>query len=682
MNQPKAKKIEKLLSHHGDVRNDFYYWLNERENPEVVAYLEEENTYYKEHTKHTEAFQEDLFQEMKSRIKEDDSTVPFFYNGYYYITRYETGKDYPIYTRKKASMEADEEILFDVNEMAEGHKYYHLGGVSISPNNEWAAFGVDTVSRRIYTIYLKNLITGEILPQHIEQTSGGCSWGNDNKTLFYAKKDKETLRSNHIYRHELGTDSTEDVLLYAEEDPTFVTYVYKTRSQQYIVIGSSSTLSDEFQILDADTPNGDFKVFQERTKELEYQIEHFEDKFYILTNKDGAKNFKVMKTELDKTSQEHWKDLISHREDVLLEGLDVFKEYMVLSERSNGLNQIRIRKWEGDVDYYLPFESETYLARTSRNPEFNTTKLRYAYTSMNTPASIIEFDMETKEQEVLKEQEILEGKFKKENYITQRLWAPSRDGKKIPLSMVYHKDTKIGADTPLLQYAYGSYGATIDPTFSSIRLSLLDRGFIYVIAHIRGSEYLGRSWYEDGKMLNKKNTFYDYIDVSEFLIAENYTSAEHLYAMGGSAGGLLMGAVINMAPELYKGVVAQVPFVDVLTTMLDDSIPLTTGEYDEWGNPNDKEYYDYMKSYSPYDNVVAQAYPNLLITTGFHDSQVQYWEPAKWIAKLREFHQGENKLYLLTDMETGHSGGSGRFQALKEVAIEYSFIFNLEGINQ
>lgn len=677
---PRADKIDKVLEKHGDIRVDPYYWMNDRENPEVVDYLERENAYFQTVMEKSKGLQEDLFKEMKARIKEDDSSVPYFFNDYYYITRYETGKDYPVYARRKKTMEAAEEVLFDVNEMAKGYAYYHLGGISISPDNKWAAYAIDTLSRRNYIIYIKNLETGEVLEDAITQTTGSSTWGNDNKTLFYSRKDTESLRPNQIFRHTIGGKVEEDELIYTEEDETFSTYVYKTRSRKYIVIGSYSTMADEYQILDADTPLEEFTLFEARTRGLEYDIEHYDDHFYIRTNKDNAKNFKIMKTKLTKTSKENWVDEIPHREEVLVEGLDLFKDYMVVSERSNGLNKLRVIDWEGTEDYYLPFESETYRAATTQNPEFNTTKLRYAYTSLTTPASVIEFDMATKEMEVLKEQEVLGGTFDKNNYTSKRLWATARDGKKIPLSMVYRKDTEINQNTPLLQYGYGSYGVTIDPSFSNIRLSLLDRGFIYVIAHVRGSEYLGREWYEDGRMLNKKNTFTDFIDVSKYLIAEGYTSSEHLYAMGGSAGGLLMGAIMNMEPKLYKGIVAQVPFVDVLTTMLDDSIPLTTGEYDEWGNPNEKVYYDYIKSYSPYDNVEKNEYPNTLITTGFHDSQVQYWEPAKWISKLRDNQVGEGVLLMKTDMDTGHSGSSGRFETLKEVALEYSFLLNLEGI--
>lgn len=679
---PTADKIAKNLEMHDDVRVDNYYWLNDKENDEVIDYLERENDYYTKMTAHTKDFQKDLFAEMKSRIKEDDASVPYFYNGYYYITRFETGKDYPIYSRKKDSLNADEEILFNVNEMAEGHSYYNLRGLNVSEDNKLIAFGVDTISRRKYTLHIKNLETGEILKDKVDLTTGSSTWANDNKTLFYTRKDEQTLRSNEIYRHEVGTDSENDKLIFTEEDETFGTYVYKTKSNKFLVIGSFSTLTSEFQILNADNPLGEFKVFQERTRGLEYGISHYEDTFYIVTNMDGAKNFKLMKTSETSTTKDHWEEVIPHRKETLLEDIDIFKDYLVVSERTNGLNEIHITRWDGKGDYYLPFNNETYTANAIQNIEFNTNVLRYSYNSLTTPASVIDFNMETKEKTVLKETEVLGGKFQKENYESKRVWATAEDGTKIPISMVYKKGMKLDGSNPVLQYAYGSYGATIDPYFSSVRLSLLDRGFIYAIAHIRGGQYLGRSWYEDGKLLKKKNTFTDFVDCSKFLIEQKYTSNEHLYAMGGSAGGLLMGAVVNIAPELYNGVVASVPFVDVVTTMLDDSIPLTTGEYDEWGNPNDPAYYNYMKSYSPYDQVERKEYPNMFVTTGLHDSQVQYWEPAKWVAKLREYKTGDQVLYLDTNMDAGHGGASGRFEALKEIAKDYAFILDLEGINE
>ena len=679
---PVAKIVPKTLEKHGDKRIDNYYWLNERENPEVIDYLNKENEYYQKSTAHTKPLQDDLFLEMKSRIKEDDSSVPYLYNGYYYITRYETGKDYPIYSRKKGSLESKEEIMFDCNEMAKGQSYFNLSGISISEDNKWAAFGVDLLSRRQYTIQIKNLQTGEILPVKIENTTGGSTWASDNKNLFYTRNDIQTLRSDKIYKHTLGTDSSADVVVFHEKDDTFNTYVYKEKSKKYLVIGSSSTLTSEYQILEAKNPNGAFRIFQKRTRGLEYSISHYGDSFYIVTNKDKATNFKLMKTPETATSAENWTDLIGHRKDVLLEGIDIFKDYLVVEERSNGLNKIQIRPWTGSGAYYLPFAIETYTAYTTTNIDFDTEILRYGYQSMATPSSIIDFNMRTKEKKVLKEQEVLGGKFDKNNYIEERIWATATDGTKVPISIVYRKGIQKDGKNPLLLYAYGSYGATMDPYFSSTRLSLLDRGFIYAIAHIRGGEDLGREWYENGKLLKKKNTFTDFVDCSKFLIAEKYTSAEHLYAEGGSAGGLLMGAIVNMAPELYNGVIAQVPFVDVITTMLDDTIPLTTGEYDEWGNPSEKKYYDYMLSYSPYDQVKAQAYPNMYVSTGLHDSQVQYWEPAKWVAKLRVLKTNDKQLFLDTNMDAGHGGASGRFEALKELAKEFAFLLDLEKIKK
>ncbi|TQO36289.1 oligopeptidase B [Arenibacter algicola] len=675
---PSAKKIEKQLIKHNDVRIDDYYWLNERENPEVIAFLEQENAYYEAMTAHTKELKDSLFTEMKARIKEDDSSVPYKFNGYWYATRYEVGKEYPIFTRRFEKEDAEEEIMFNCNHMAEGLDYFNLGGLSISPNNELAAFGVDTVSRRQYTLQIKNLHTQEIYGDKIENTTGSAVWANDNKTLFYTKKDPVTLRSNNIYRHILGTSPEEDELVFHEDDETFTTFVYKTKSKEFIVIGSSSTLTTEFQILRADDPNGKFHVFSKRVRGMEYSLTHYEDNFYILTNMEGATNFKLMTTPEDKTESENWVDFIPHREEVLLEDIEMFNEYYVLSERENGLNKLKIVRWDTGESYYLPFDNETYTAYVGTNPDFDTEILRYGYNSMTTPSSIIDFNMRTREKEIKKEQEVLGGKFHKENYISERIWAPARDGKKVPISLVYYKNTKLDGSSPLLQYAYGSYGHTIDPYFSTVRLSLLDRGFVYAIAHVRGGEYLGRKWYEEGRLLNKINTFTDFIDCSKFLIEKKFTSPEHLYASGGSAGGLLMGAIVNLCPEIYNGVIAAVPFVDVLTTMLDDTIPLTTGEYDEWGNPNEKEYYDYMKSYSPYDNVTRQLQPNMLVITGFHDSQVQYFEPAKWVAKLREYKMDNNLLLFNINMDAGHGGASGRFESLKEVAKEYAFLLDLE----
>ena len=686
---PLATKEAKKLEKHGDVRVDDYFWMRlsddqknalekDAHTKKVVSYLEEENVYYNEVTKPTKPFQEELFEEMKGRIKEDDSSVPYKDNGYFYITSYKVGNQYPIYSRKKENLEAKEEILFDVNEMAKDFDYYQLGGLNVSNNNKLIVFATDTVSRRQYFLRIKNLETGEIYKDIIENTSGGSVWANDNKTIFYTKKDPVTLRSSSVYRHVLGTPTSDDVEVFHEKDDTFGTYVTKSKSDKYIIIGSYSTVSSESQYLDADNPTGEFTMIQPRERDLEYSVSHFGGHFYLLTNKGNATNFKLMKTPISKTSKENWVDVIPHREDTLLEDFSIFKDFLVLEERTNGLNKIRIKRWDKKEDYYLPFNEETYSVGVYANPDFDTDVIRYSYNSFTTPSSVIDFNMNDQSKEVKKEQEVLGDKFKKENYLSKRVWATTRDGKKVAISMVYHKDTALTKNTPILQYAYGSYGYTIPDSFSTTRLSLLDRGFVYALAHIRGSEYLGREWYDDGKMLNKKNTFNDFVDCSQYLIDNQFTSPKHLYVMGGSAGGLLMGAIINMNPELYNGIIASVPFVDVVSTMLDDSIPLTTGEYDEWGNPNEKKYYDYIKSYSPYDQVEAKDYPNIMVTTGFHDSQVQYWEPAKWVAKLRNLKTDKNLLFLDTNMEAGHGGASGRFDSLKETAKMYTFFLALE----
>ena len=516
-------------------------------------------------------------------------------------------------------------------------------------------------------------------PDVIKNTTGGITWANDNKTFFYTKKDPVTLRSHKIFKHRLGEDNEKDIEVYYEADDTFNSFVYKTKSKKFIVIGSSSTLSAEYRILNADTPDGEFQLFQERINDLEYSIAHYKDTFYVITNADGASNFKVCKTPDTATGKANWKDVIPHRKDVLIEDIEIFKSYFVVNERENGLNNIRIMTWDGSEDYYLPFDNETYNAYIGNNLDFDSEVLRYAYNSLTTPSSVIDYNLKTKTSDVKKEQEILGGKFDKNNYDSKRIWATARDGVKVPMSIVYKKGITLDGSNPLLQYAYGSYGSTIDPSFSSIRLSLLDRGFIYAIAHIRGGEYLGRDWYENGKLLTKKNTFTDFIDCSKHLIEEGYTSSKHLYAYGGSAGGLLMGAIINMRPDLWKGIISAVPFVDVVTTMLDESIPLTTGEFDEWGNPKNEEYYHYIKSYSPYDNIEAKEYPAMMVTTGLHDSQVQYWEPAKWVAKLREMKTDSNPLVMHCNMSTGHGGASGRFERFKETAMEYAFFLDLAG---
>lgn len=676
---PTVEQIPYQLKEHGDIRVDNYYWMKERDNPEVIDYLERENDYFNKMTAETDSFREDLFEELKSRIKEDDESVPYFYNGYWYITRFEKGQQYPIYTRKKEALTAPEEVLFDCNEMAKGFDYFRLVGVNVSPDNTKVVYGIDTESRRKYTLYVKDLLTETILPTKIENTTGGSAWASDNEHFFYVYKNPETLRSEKIYRHNILASGNEDPLIFHEKDETFSVYVRESKSLNYVFISSYSTLTTEHQFIKADKPLDAFQYIQPRIRGLEYSVGQFENHFYILTNHNDSKNFKIVKTPIVSPSMEHWETILEHREDVLLEDFEIFKEYFVITEREQGLTKIRIQRWDQKEDYFLPIDGETYSLYSGFNPSFETTKLRYGFTSLTTPSSVFEFDMADRTQTLLKQQEVMDSSFETKNYLEKRIWAPSRDGVKIPMSVVHHKDTELSTETPILLYAYGSYGSTIDPRFSSTRLSLLDRGFVFAIVHIRGSEYLGRNWYEEGKLLKKKNTFNDFIDCSKYLIENNYTSPSHLHALGGSAGGLLMGVIVNEAPELYRSVIAAVPFVDVVTTMLDSSIPLTTGEYDEWGNPNEKEYYDYMKSYSPYDNVKAQAYPNLLITAGYHDSQVQYWEPAKWAAKLRTLKTDTNVLFLNTNMEAGHSGASGRFDALKETAKEFAFMLQLEG---
>mgnify|MGYP003665252910 CR=1 FL=1 len=678
---PIAKKISKELIIHNHVRIDDYYWLNDKENPEVIDYLNAENAYTKQMMAHTEDFQKTLFEEMKSRIKEDDTTVPFKLNGYWYITRYEKGRDYPVYSRRKGSLAAQDEVLFDCNDMAKDFSYFNLGGIAISPDNTLACFSTDTVSRRQYTIQIKNLVTGEIYPDKILNTTGSGTWANDNMTLFYSLKDEVTLRSHNIVKHKLHTDTNQDVLVFHEKDDAFNTFVYKTKSKKYIIIGSSSTLTSEYRFLNADTPDAEFKVFQNRIRELDYSIAHYDDHFYVIANSEGATNFKLLKVNENKTQKEFWEEVLPHRDHVLIEDIEIFKDFLVVNERENGLNNLRIISWDGKEDYYLPFSCETYTAYIGNNPDFDSEFLRYSFNSLTSPSAVIDYNLYTKESEIKKEQEVLGNDFNKNDYESKRIWATARDGVKVPISIVYKKGLILNGKNPLLLYAYGSYGSTIDPSFSSIRLSLLNRGFIYAIAHVRGCEYLGRQWYEKGKLLFKLNTFHDFIDCSKYLIGQKYTSNKHLYAYGGSAGGLLMGAIINMNPELYNGILAAVPFVDVVTTMLDTTIPLTTGEYDEWGNPNDLEYYDYMKSYSPYDNIEEKEYPNMLVTTGLYDSQVQYWEPAKWGAKLRDRKKDSNKLLFHIDMESGHGGASGRFESIKEVALEYAFLLDLEGIH-
>ena len=684
---PVAKKVEHIHEIHGDKRTDNYYWMKlsddqknaetpDEQTKEVIGYLEAENDYTQKAMAHLTGFEEKLYQEIKGRIKETDMSVPYKQNGYFYITRYEEGKEYPIHSRKKGNLEADEEIMLNVNELAEGHEFFSIGGRSVSPDNKILAFGEDNLSRRIYTLKFMNLETGEMLTDEIPATSGSAVWANDNKTVFYSVKDPVSLRSYKIFKHKLGTPATSDQEVFHEADETFSAFVYKSKSRDYIIVGSYATVSQEYRVLDANTPNAAFEIFTPRERGLEYSISHYGDRWYVKTNKDNAKNFKLMTTPVGQTRQSNWVDEIPHRADVLLEGVEIFKDFVVLSERIDGITKLRVMSESKGLDRYIDFGEDASLMYTSTNPEFDTDILRIGYTSLTTPNSTFDFNMVSQEKELLKQQEVI-GDFSASDYRSERIKVKARDGAEVPVSIVYHKDTKIDGTAPCLLYGYGSYGNSLDPYFSSVRLSLLDRGFVYAIAHIRGGEEMGRHWYEDGKLKNKMNTFNDFVDCGRYLVANNYSDDDNIFAMGGSAGGLLMGAVINQAPDLWKGAVAQVPFVDVVTTMLDETIPLTTGEYDEWGNPNEKEYYDVMMAYSPIDNIEAKDYPALLVTTGYFDSQVQYWEPAKWVAKLRELKTDNNPLLFKTNMGAGHGGASGRFERFKEIATEYAFICDL-----
>ena len=680
MKPPIAEVKPHEMTIHGHTRTDNYFWLREREDEKVIQYLEDENAYTAEVLADTKQFQEDLYKEMRGRIKEDDESVPYKDNDYFYYTRYEEGKEYKLHCRKKGSLEAEEEVFIDENELAEGHDYFALGGIEISDDNKIAAFGIDTVSRRIYTIHFKNLETGEMYAETISGCAGGGAWAKDNKTFFYISKDLETLRTNRILRHELGTDVASDVQIFKEEDETFTCYTWRTKSKDLIMIGSFQTVSSEFQMLDAGNPTGSFTMIQPRERDHEYSVSHFEDKLFIVTNWE-AKNFRLMETTVDKPGKENWKEVIAHRPETMLEEVEIFKNFMVVAERTAGLPELRVINQETGDEHYLDFGEEAYTSYLGTNMDFDTEVLRYGYSSLTTPWSTLDYNMTTKEKTLLKEQTVI-GDFDRNNYQTERVMVTADDGTQVPMSIVYRKGMKKDGSNPTLLYAYGSYGASMDPYFSSIRLSLLDRGFVYALAHIRGGQEMGRSWYDDGKLMKKKNTFTDFINCGEYLIENKFTTNESLFAMGGSAGGLLMGAVVNMRPDLWKGVVAAVPFVDVITTMLDETIPLTTGEYDEWGNPNEKEAYEYILSYSPYDNVEEHKYPNMLVTTGLHDSQVQYWEPAKWVAKLRVNKTDDNLLLLHTNMEAGHGGASGRFESLKETAMEYAFMFKLAGITE
>jgi len=693
MKPPIADKKPHRTLVHGQDRVDNYHWIRltdkqklaknnegwpDKQTMEVVSYINKENDYTRNKLKHTEKLQKKLYNEIVSRIKKDDTSIPYFDNGYWYYTKYEKGYEYPIYCRKKESLGNEEEILMDVNQWAKGHDYFSLRNLSVSPNNKLLAFSVDTLSRRIYTIKIKNLETGKLLNDEIHGTEGSAAWANDNSTFFYTLKNKTTLLSEKIARHRLGDLQSEDEIVFTENDDSFYIGVYRSKSDKYIIIYNSSTLVSDYHILNADNPSGTFRQFSPREEEHEYSIEHFKDKFYIVTNWN-ATNFRLMETSEKSTVKQSWSEVIPHRKDVLLNDIDVFSKHLVISERKDGIPQIRIINQDNGNEHYIDFGEEAFSAYTSINPSFNTSLLRYQFSSLTTPSSTYDYNMDSKESKLLKRSEVVGG-YESDKYQSERLYVTVRDGNKVPISIVYKKGLNKDGKNNLLLYAYGSYGSTIDPSFNSNRLSLLDRGFIYAIAHIRGSQTYGRQWYEDGKMFNKINTFNDFIDCSKFLIQEKYTDPNHLFAMGGSAGGLLMGAVVNMAPDLYKGVIAAVPFVDVINTMMDPSIPLTSNEWDEWGDPRNKKEYDYIMKYSPYDNVSNIDYPNMLVTAGYFDSQVQYWEPVKWVAKLREYKTGENELYLYTNMDAGHGGKSGRFRRYKELALNYAFLIDLAGI--
>ncbi len=672
MKTPKAEKIRKELIKHNHLRIDNYYWLKERNNPKVIEYLESENEYTDFVLKDSVSLRENLFNEMIGRIKQEDSSVPYKNNGYYYYHRYEKGTEYPVYCRKKETLNAPEEIILDVNELAKGYKFFNVTNLNISPDNKKLSYGVDKSGGRQYEIHFKDLNTGSMLPDIIPNTTGNAVWTNDNKTIYYSQKD-HALRPFKIFKHSFGNPN--DVEIFHEKDEAFGVYVYKTKSKKFIIIGSYSTVSNEYRIKNADNQDDDFSIFQPREKEHEHYIDHLEDNFYIITNLE-AKNFRLMKTSVNKTLKENWIEIIPHRNNVLLERIEVFKDYYVIQERTDGVRKLKVFNMKNNSGQYIQFNEDTYVVYLTQNYEINTDKLRFVYSSLTTPDSTYDYNMKTGQKELLKREEVV-GSFNPDNYKSERLYATAADGTMIPISLVYKKGMEKFRPNPLFLNGYGSYGISNDPYFSSIRLSLLDRGFIVAIAHIRGGQEMGREWYEDGKLIKKKNTFTDFIACADFLVDKNYTSKEKLFASGTSAGGLLMGAVVNMRPDLFKGIIAGVPFVDVLTTMLDENIPLTTGEFNEWGNPADKKYYDYIFSYSPYDNVEKKVYPAMLVTAGLHDSQVQYWEPAKWVAKLRSLKTDNYPLLLYTNMSAGHGGASGRFEKYKLIALEYSFILGL-----
>ena len=673
---PIAPEMPQRLEAHGHVRLDEYYGMRERTNPEVIAYLEAENAYYEACLAPTKRLQEELFEELKNRERPDDASVPYLDGGYWYSTRYEEGAEYPRHGRRRGSLDAPEELLLDENALAaEQEGYFSLRGRTVSPNARLLAYGIDRVGRRFYTIRFKDLETGKLLDDVLPDVTGNLAWANDNRTVFYTRQDPGTLRSYRIYRHVLGNAPSADELVFEERDDTFSCRVQRSKSERFLFIASSHTLADEVRYLDANDPGGKFRVFLPRARGHEYSLDHFGDHFYLRTN-DGAENFRLVRTPIGAPGREQWEEVVPARADVYLQSFEIFRDHLVVSERREGLIRMRVIPGDGSAPHELDFGEPAYSARPQDNHEFDTSRLRFAYSSMTTPNSVYDYDMTTREKTLLKRDEI-RGGFDPAHYRTERLVAPAADGAMVPISLVYRIDRRRPEGNPLLLNAYGSYGSSSDASFRAKRISLLDRGFICAIAHVRGGQERGREWYEHGKLLKKMNTFTDFIACSEHLVAEGYTRPDLLFASGGSAGGLLMGAIANLRPDLYRGIVAHVPFVDVITTMLDDSIPLTTSEFDEWGDPKDPDYYEYMLSYSPYDQVEAKDYPNLLVTTGLHDSQVQYWEPAKWVARLRARKTDDNLLFLKTDMEAGHGGPSGRYQRHHETALVYAFLLHL-----
>ena len=690
-----AKKPHVVKAPHGAERQDEYYWLRDdkRESAEMLGYLKAENAYADTLLAPLKPVQDKLYEEIVARIKQDDASVPYRERGWWYYSRFEAGKDYPIHARRKDAAGVDalsiqkandagdfagEQVLFDVNGLAAGKDYYAIGGRTVSQDNRLVVYGDDTNGRRQYTLRVKNLETGETLADAIPGTAGYGVWADDNKTFFYIENDPETLLSTKVKKHVLGTDPKDDVLVYEETDDTFYMGVGRTRDDKYIVIGLDSTVSNETRYTSAAAP-GAFQVLAPRARDVEYDADHHGGRWVIRTNDGGAKNFKIVTAADGSTSRKDWKDWIAHDPQVYVEGIELFDGFAAVAERSGGLERVRILK-DGGASEYVKADETAYSMGLDANPEADSPWLRYSYTSLTTPATTYELNVQTGERRELKRQPV--PGYDPANYVTERVWAPAKDGTKVPVSIVYKKGFEKNGKAAMLQYGYGSYGASMDPGFSVTNVSLLDRGMVYALAHIRGGQEMGRAWYEDGKLLNKKNTFTDFIDVTHYLVKQGYAAPDRVAALGGSAGGLLMGAIANMAPDTYKVILSQVPFVDVVTTMLDPTIPLTTNEYDEWGNPEQKPFYDYMLTYSPYDNLKKQAYPATFVGTGLWDSQVQYWEPAKYVARLRDLNTSKDPVVFRIDMEAGHGGKSGRFRRYREQAEMYAFMLDQLGVGE